>query len=116
MTRQEFVCDDHYCEFQVTMYPAPTCDPTHRRDHVRDFYLHLDMWDGPERIGERLIEVTRHAPLGITPEPGLLEAELVEQRDELVAQALEQVDCIRDARTLEREAAKRVQEFLKKPV
>lgn len=116
MTHQKFVRDGHYCEFHVTMYPAPTCDPTHKREHAREFYLHLNMWDGPEGTGERLIEVTRQVPLGITREPGLLEAELVEQREELVAQALDQVDCIRDARELEREAAKRVQEFLKQPV
>ena len=113
-TRQEFVREGHFCEFGAILLPASACDPTHERDHSREFSLFLHMWDSPERVGEVLISVSESDHLDVSLGSDALETALSQYREQLFLQALEQVACMRDARKLEHEAAKRVQEFLKK--
>ena len=114
-THQEFVRDGHYCEFNVTLLPVVACDPTHERDHVRRFLLQLSLWDGPERTGKALIHISKKDDLNIDPNSDAFEAELIQQREQAITEALDQVDCIRDARDLEHKAGVRLQEFLEKP-
>ena len=114
--RQTFERDGHFCEFGSNLPQTSACDPTHEHDDVREFYLHLNMWDGAERTDEVLVHLTKSVSLNIAPGTDEIEAELAHHREQMIAEALAQVGCIRDARELEREATKRVQEFLKQPV
>ena len=114
-THQEFVRDGHYCEFNATLLPAVACDPTHERDHIREVRLSLRLWDGPERTSKALIQISKSAYPSIDPDSDALEAEVAQQREQIVAEALDQVACIRDARKLEHKAEVRLQEFLEKP-
>ena len=115
MPTQTFERDGLRFTFELQVEHASTCQSAHDEGFERFCWFHITVQDGSSPAADRLLQVSEYISLDFELDTASLEREIASHRERMVKQALDEADCIRQARALEANAQSRIDNILAKP-